>query len=76
MGKGSSGKKAGDAAKRNRAMYKARGSYERNKLKKERKENKRQAKLWLKDKGIYKDSPFIELPPALQQIIQDDYPIA
>lgn len=76
MGKGSSGHKSNDAAKRNRAIYKAMGRYEVNKKRKERKENRLQAKLWLKDKGIYKGITFKDLPPALQGIIHEDYPIS
>jgi hypothetical protein len=51
MGKGSSGKKAGTAAKKNRMMYKAQGRCTVNKLKKAKKEQKRNERLLLKGKG-------------------------
>lgn len=62
MGKGSSGKKEGGAAKRNRAMYKATDRYNTNKRKKEHKEQKKQAKLYYFGKGIYKDTHIAEVP--------------
>ncbi len=51
MGKGSSGKKQGNAAKRNRARYKVEGRYEKNKLRKARTENAKQVRLLKEGKG-------------------------
>ena len=51
MGKGSSGKKPNAAAKRNRAMYQAQDRRSRNKIRKARKEVRRNEKLLIKGKG-------------------------
>jgi hypothetical protein len=48
-----SGHKPNEAAKRNRAIYKAEGRCTRNKIKKAKKEEKKQQKLLKKNKGIY-----------------------
>lgn len=52
MGKGSSGHKPNYAAQKNRAIYKAEGRREINKLKKAKKEQKKNEKLLKKGKGI------------------------
>lgn len=54
MGKGSSGHKQNNAAKRNRNRYKVEGRLEKNKAKKARREAKKNAKLALKGKGVLK----------------------
>jgi hypothetical protein len=45
MGKGKSGHKTNEAARKNRARYKLEGRYEKNKARKARKEAKKAAKL-------------------------------
>jgi hypothetical protein len=52
MGKGKSGHKENNAAKKNRNRYKVEGRLEKNKIKKAKKEAKKNARLALKGKGV------------------------
>ncbi len=62
MSKGSSGKKRGDAAKKNRALYKIKGQREVNKLRKAKKQAKINEALLLKGKGPL--VPKVEVSPV------------